>query len=36
MKIHTAAFKLLHIHKWLVQLTGNLQECKNTLNVYIL
>jgi hypothetical protein len=36
MKIHTAALKLFHIYKWLVQLIGNLQERKNTLNVYIL
>jgi hypothetical protein len=36
MKIHTAVFKLFHIHKWLEQLIGNLQERKNTLNVYIL
>jgi len=36
MKIHTAALKLFHIHNKLVQLICNLQERKNTLNVYIL
>ena len=35
IKIHTAALKLFHVHKWRVQLIGNLQESK-TLNVYIL